>query len=188
MSNFSCNLPIFLTLIRLIASPFLMPVLIVTVLPLNILKYNILVASLFVLLSLTDFFDGYFARKYRLETKLGSSLDHIADKFLLFSTLIGLVYIKKIFFIWAVIFIGREFSLMSLREMALINGFAISVSKLGKFKTTFQLLYLTILIINTHNNIIINKLEFILLILSLFFTLYSAVEYFKTFFQNFKSH
>lgn len=187
MNIFYYNLPTVLTLLRLIASPFLMPILIVLVLPLNVFKYNVFVSLFFAILSLTDFLDGYLARRYKLETKLGSVLDPIADKFLLFSTLIGLVYINKIFYFWAIIFIGREFFIMCLREVALTNCFVIKVSYLGKLKTTFQLLYLTFLIINSNKNLqFCNLIENILLILALYFTIYSALEYFKTFIKEYK--
>lgn len=175
----SINLPTFLTSIRLILSPTLLPLIFVIFLPLNIFSINILVAIFFIFLSLTDFFDGYLARSYNQITNLGKLLDPIADKFLLYSSLLTLVYINKIYFYWAIIFIGREFFVMGLREIALLNGFKISVSKIAKYKTAAQMSYITIVILNSNFNII-NVIELLLLSMALFLSIYSAFEYYQT--------
>jgi len=175
MTQFAYNLPIFLTLVRLVTAPLIIPVLCVLYLPANSFKLNLLVALLFVSFCLTDFLDGYLARKYKQETVIGRLLDPLADKFLLFSSLIGLVYIHKIFYFWAIIFIGREFFIMGLREVALYFGFTISVSPLGKLKTIAQQAYITAVILNHAGNIAL--LENILLVGALFLTVYSAWDY-----------
>ncbi|MDP3889126.1 MAG: CDP-alcohol phosphatidyltransferase family protein, partial [bacterium] len=113
------NIPIILTLIRLIFSPFLLPLLLVHFLPFNIFWINAILALFFVMVCLTDFFDGYLARKYKQETVLGKLLDPIADKFLLYSTLIVLLSVHKIFFYWPSILIGREFLVMGIRLIAM---------------------------------------------------------------------
>ena len=93
---YKINLPNLLTLIRLFSSLFILPFLIVYFLPLNIFLINFFIIFLFILLSITDFLDGYLARKYNLETKFGRALDPIADKFFLSSTLISLLAINFI--------------------------------------------------------------------------------------------
>jgi CDP-diacylglycerol---glycerol-3-phosphate 3-phosphatidyltransferase len=188
----SINTPTRLTLIRLIFSPLFLPLVLVYFLPYNNQIINGILALVFVLLSLTDFFDGYLARKYNQETALGRALDPLADKFLFFSTLIALVTIQKVFFYSAIIFIGREFFIMGLRILALERGFDVPVSWLGKFKTAVQTLYVTLVIGNgyylslTSDNLIIYSIENSLLILALFFSLFSAYDYYRSFMRKFQ--
>ena len=143
--------PNVLTFARLILSPIMLPILIVYFLPYNYLWVNTFLAALFALFSITDFFDGYLARRYEQVTTLGRVLDPIADKFLVFSTLIALLAIQKIFFVWVLILIGREFFMLGIRQLALENNFAIHVSWWGKLKTVAQLCYLTFLIYNPYH-------------------------------------
>src|SRR5437762_10588151 len=124
------SLPMLLTFIRL-GSPLILPFFLVYLLPYNVTWLNYSLATLFFLFGLTDFFDGYLARKYHQVTSTGAMLDHVADKFLLYSTLIALVATHKIHFTWAIIWIGREFFIMTLRQVALENKFAIIVSSYG---------------------------------------------------------
>jgi CDP-diacylglycerol--glycerol-3-phosphate 3-phosphatidyltransferase len=142
------NLPNVLTLVRLVVSPVMLPVLLVYLLPLNIFWINCLLAGLFALFSITDFLDGYLARRYDQVSAFGRFLDPIADKFLVFSTLVALLAVNKIFFVWVIVLIGREFFVLGLRQMALEHNLSIHVSWLGKVKTLFQDLYLVVLIAN----------------------------------------
>lgn len=103
------NLPNILSLMRLFGSPLIMPIALVYCLPYDYFFINIGLAFLFLGFSITDFLDGYFARKYHITSALGSALDHIADKFLTYSTFIALVTVSKIYFFWVIIFIGRDF-------------------------------------------------------------------------------
>ena len=119
------SLPLRLTLIRLIGSPLILPFFLVYLLPFNNIWLNGSLSLFFLFFGLTDFFDGYLARKYNQVTVLGGMLDHIADKFLLYSTLISLVAAQKLYFFWAILWIGREFLLMALRQIALENNFSI---------------------------------------------------------------
>src|SRR5690606_3086491 len=134
------SFPLFLTLIRLILSPIILPFLFVYLLPLNYVLINIFLAIVFILFSLTDFFDGYIARKYHQESSLGRLLDPIADKFLIFSVLISLLAAGKIFFYWVIILIGREIFIMGLRQLALEYAITIPVSWAGKVKTAIQMI------------------------------------------------
>lgn len=179
------NTPLQLTLIRLIVSPLFLPLGLVYLLPYNNMVINSALALFFVILSITDFFDGYLARKNNQETMLGKALDPLADKFLFFSALIALVTLHKIYFYWAILFIGREFFIMGLRILALENNFDVPVSWIGKVKTFFQSLYVTVVIMQNsmlQNPIFLTvTLERLLLFLSLFFSLYSAFNYYISF-------
>jgi CDP-diacylglycerol--glycerol-3-phosphate 3-phosphatidyltransferase len=186
------NFPTLLTLIRLIISPLVLPILFVYFLPLNILLINCILAAVFVLMSLTDFFDGYLARKYDQVTAIGKLLDPIADKFFIFSSLVALLTINKIFFFWVIILIGREFFVMGLRLIALEHQLSVPVSALGKLKTVLQVAYLTFVIINPYQHLGFakaatwNAVEGLLLGVTLIASLWSAYLYFKRFMTAFR--
>lgn len=186
------NLPTILTLIRLVLSPLVLPILLVYLLPYNFVWLNAVLASLFVLFALTDFLDGYLARKLQQETTVGQVLDPIADKFLLYATLVAVLAVHKMYFYWVVIFIGREFFMMGLRHIALENNIVVRVSYLGKIKTMFQMVMLTIIIANPYQQQGMreafgwNALEMGLILISLVLTLYSAWQYYTTFLKAFR--
>jgi cardiolipin synthase len=183
------NTPTILTLIRLILSPLILPVLFVYLLPCNNIYINILMALLFIAFSLTDFLDGYLARKYSQETALGSVLDPIADKFLVYSTLLALAVVNKLFFFWVVLLIGREFFMMGLRQVALENSFSVKVSSLGKTKTFIQMVCLTYIIFNPFQSMgysnAWNIVELILILATVSLSLFSAGVYYKIFIKKF---
>lgn len=141
-----------LTLTRLIFSPLMLPLLLVYLLPYNSLTINIVLAVLFVLLSLTNLLDGYFARRFEQVTKIGKLLDPIADKFLSYSALISLLAAQKIFFYWVIILIGRDFFVMGLRTIARDNGLKVPVSFLGKIKTTALMVFMAFAILNPYQD------------------------------------
>lgn len=135
-------------------------------------------------IALTDFLDGYLARKYNQVTLLGAVLDPISDKFLLYSTLVSLVYLKKINFYASIIFIGREFWIMGLREMALVKGFNLPVNKLGKIKTFLQFSYIALTLIDLVNY---KFIENIFLVSAIVSTLYSGYVYTFQFYKNMRT-
>lgn len=147
-------------------------------------------AGIFLFFGLTDFLDGYLARRYQRETTLGRLLDPLADKCLLYATLVALVAVDKLYFFWAIIMIGREFFVMSLREIALVYNFSVPVGYWGKIKTVVQIICLAFIILNPyHYNdnfsaIVMNSIESILLMLAIIITLYSAYYYFRQFSRN----
>ena len=192
-----------LTLIRLILSPLMLPVLIVYLAPYNNIRINVGLAVLFTLFSLTDFFDGYFARKYKQVTLLGKVLDPIADKCLVYSVLIALLAINKIFFVWVIILVGRDFFMMGLRQVALEHGFSVSVSWLGKIKTAVQFLFLIVLLLNPYHSLTTGgpsdwvadfwraprwmAVEAFLLLVTLVLALWSMINYYRIFVKYFLS-
>lgn len=183
------SIPMILTYIRLIGAPLVLPFFLVYLLPYNIFWLNCTLAVLFFLFGLTDFFDGYLARKYNQVTANGALLDHVADKFLLYSTLIALVTAHKLYFFWAIIWIGREFFIMTLRQVALEKNFLITVSSYGKLKTVAQILCLTLVIANPDHNLNLmvsywNATELILLSIATALSLSSAYHYFLSFIKK----
>lgn len=140
------NLPNILTSIRLIGGSLFLPFLIFYLLPYQITWLNYSLATLFAAFSMTDFLDGYLARKYGLESVVGAALDAIADKFLICSSLIALLAIQKIYFLWVIILIGREMCMISLRQFASMYNISVSVSYLGKIKACLQMFFVIVLI------------------------------------------
>lgn len=188
MNYASFNIPLFLTGTRLIISP-LLPLLLVKFLPSGVQGWHTTLGILFLILGLTDFLDGYIARKYKQETILGKLLDPVADKFLVLSTAIALVYLQKIFFYWAIIVIARDVFVMGLREVSLTRGFSVPVAWQGKLKTMLQLSYLAVVILNPWTEYeqapVWLGIEYILFYLSLGITLYSAFTYYQDFYHKY---
>ena len=137
---------------------------------------------LFFLAGVTDYFDGYLARKYNAVSQLGEILDPIADKILILFVLFGLAINLSSYligFIGAII-ITREIWVGALRDLNARQGKsgATKVTFLAKIKTTVQLMTLSIYLLGlTLNNMLIIVIADILLVLSLFITLYTGLIY-----------
>ncbi len=137
---------LFLTIMRLIFSLTLLPYFLISFMPgADYLTAKLLV--LFVgLLCLTDFFDGYCARLWHQESKIGEILDPLADKALVIVTLLIFVYLDKILWYWALILIAREILVTVLRYLLKKLGKNLPVSSGGKFKSTMQYIYICMVI------------------------------------------
>ena len=179
------NIPIALTLIRLIIAPLLLPLLVFYLFPSKSIYTHITLALLCAIFCLTDFLDGYLARRYGQVTALGKLLDPIADKFFISATLIALVAVQKLYFLWAILLIGREFLMNGLRAFSAQQQRTIPVSYLGKLKTTFQGILLFVIILNpyqwlgTYSSLAWATLESSLLAITLFLSFYSAYKYYQ---------
>jgi len=142
------NLPNALTLSRIFVVPLLVVVLL-TKFPSDWLgvPQQIIGLALFVGASITDWLDGYVARKRGQVSTLGILLDPIADKLLISAALVSLVE-NRLAPAWAiVIIIAREFAVSGLRSIAAAEGFAISATKKAKFKMLTQVIAVTLLIL-----------------------------------------
>ncbi|MCQ2080284.1 MAG: CDP-diacylglycerol--glycerol-3-phosphate 3-phosphatidyltransferase [Lachnospiraceae bacterium] len=137
------NLPNKLTVFRVVLIPFF----IVALLLPDYIPYNNFVAlAIFIIASVTDWFDGKIARKNNLVTNFGKFMDPLADKLLVCSALICLVELKRIPSWMVIIIIAREFFISGFRLVASDNGVVISASWWGKWKTGFQMLAVGFLI------------------------------------------
>lgn len=136
------NLPNKLTMFRVILIPFFMVFLLVPGIPAG--KWIAL--SIFIIASLTDLLDGKIARKYNLVTNFGKFMDPLADKLLVCSALICLIELGRIPSWMVVIIIAREFTISGFRLIAADNGVVIAASYFGKFKTTFQMIAVCLMI------------------------------------------
>ena len=104
--------------------------------------------AIFVAASVTDWFDGHLARKYNLITNFGKFMDPLADKLLVCSAMICLVEKKQLAAWILIIIIAREFIISGFRLIAADNNIVIAASMWGKFKTTFQMAMIILLILN----------------------------------------
>ena len=144
---------------------------------------------LFVLASFTDYLDGFLARLYKEESRLGELLDPIADKILVASALILLVMngiIKNYEVIAAIIILTREILISGLREFLARREVRIAVSNLAKFKTFIQMFSIAILLTGESGNKLFNLGDYdlhsfgiILLWLSAFLTIYTGYNYIR---------
>lgn len=136
------NLPNKLTMFRVILIPFFVLFMLVDITSAD--KWIAL--AIFIIASLTDLLDGKIARKYDLVTNFGKFMDPLADKLLVCSALICLVELAKIPAWMVIIIIAREFIISGFRLIAADNGVVIAASYWGKFKTTFQMVMICLLI------------------------------------------
>ena len=109
---------------------------------------NYIAVAIFIVASLTDMLDGKIARKYNLVTNFGKFMDPLADKLLVCSAMICLIQTGQLAAWIVVIIIAREFIISGFRLIASDNGRVIAASYWGKFKTTFQMLMVIVLILD----------------------------------------
>ena len=132
--------------------------------------------AIFVVASVTDWFDGKLARKYNLVTNFGKFMDPLADKLLVCSAMICFIELDKLPAWIVIIIIGREFIISGFRLVASDNGVVIAASYWGKFKTTFQMI-MTILLILQLDYPYADTVEWIFVYIALALTVISLVDY-----------
>ena len=139
------NLPNKLTIMRVILIPFFVFFLLSPYFP----AYgNYIAVAIFIVASLTDMLDGKIARKYNLVTNFGKFMDPLADKLLVCSAMICLIELDRLAAWIVIVIIAREFIISGFRLVASDNGVVIAASYWGKFKTTFQMLMVIVLILD----------------------------------------
>ncbi|HEY0664690.1 MAG TPA: CDP-diacylglycerol--glycerol-3-phosphate 3-phosphatidyltransferase [Gallionella sp.] len=135
------NIPNLLTWLRILLIPVFIAVFYLTDNTLSLQLKNIIATAVFSLAAITDWLDGYLARRLNQSSAFGAFLDPVADKLMVAAALILLVKLGRADAIIAFIIIGREITISALREwMAKLGeSKSIAVSMLGKIKTTFQM-------------------------------------------------
>ena len=136
--------------------------------------FRMIALALFIIASLTDLLDGKIARKYNLVTNFGKFMDPLADKLLVCSALICLIELNALPAWMVIVIISREFIISGFRLIASDNGVVIAASYWGKFKTTFQMVSVVLLILD------IPALAFVTTIcvwIALLLTIVSLVDY-----------
>jgi cardiolipin synthase (CMP-forming) len=131
------NLPTLLTWARIVAIPLIVGVF---YLPLEPATRNLVATVLFIVVAITDWADGYLARKLNQTSAFGAFLDPVADKFLICAALLILLQLDRVNALVAFVIIGREIAISALREwMAQIGASrSVAVHMLGKVKTVVQ--------------------------------------------------
>ena len=139
------NLPTLLTWARIVAIPLIVGVF---HLPLPDADRNLIATVLFVVVALTDWADGYLARRLNMTSSFGAFLDPVADKFLVCAALLVLVELARVQSLVALIIIGREIAISALREwMAQIGASrSVAVHMFGKVKTVVQMVAIPFLL------------------------------------------
>lgn len=128
------QLPMWITVSRIAMVPFVL----LAMLP-NSFWWNIIAALLFMLASITDYYDGYFARKYNAVSNMGKFMDPVADKILVSSILVMMAYYQKIDPWMVVVILGRDNFIGAIRAVAAADGIVIAAKAAGKWKTALQM-------------------------------------------------
>ena len=150
--------------------------------------FGYIAASIFTIAALTDFLDGFIARRSNTVTTFGSFLDPIADKFLVISSLILLQSMGRIHVVITIILVLREVYITSLRLLASERGLSLPVEVMGKWKTACQMIAIPMLMAY-------HSLEFlsmplvgsVLLYISTLLSIYSAFRYSLRIIEKIKS-
>ena len=170
------NLPIALTLGRI----FLVPLLVVVLLT-KFEGKELIGAAIFGLASITDWLDGYLARRRQQVTTLGQLLDPLADKLLITAALVSLVQ-NDVVPAWMVaVILGREFAVTVLRSIAHARGVAIPASPLGKFKMASQVTAILLLILGQHHLQQFFVLGTVALWVAVITAVISGIDYYRRF-------
>lgn len=186
MESLFMNLPNKITLSRI----FLIPVFILILsIPVDWGVWNIgatdlpvthfIAGMIFLIASLTDWLDGYFARKYNLITNMGKFLDPLADKLLVSAAFILLVELQ-LAPAWIVIFIiSREFAVTGFRLVAAGEGVVLAASNMGKLKTVSQIAAIGFLLLHNFPFSYMNiPIDVVVLYIALILTVWSGLDYF----------
>jgi CDP-diacylglycerol--glycerol-3-phosphate 3-phosphatidyltransferase len=139
------TIPTIMTWTRIVAIPLIVGVF---YLPMEPVTRNLIATVMFVVFALTDWLDGYLARKLNQISAFGAFLDPVADKFLVCASLLVLVYLRRTDVFVALIIIGREIAISALREWMAQIGAAksVAVHMLGKVKTVVQMVAIPFLL------------------------------------------
>ena len=161
------NLPNKLTIFRVI--------LVIPFVALMLNGYDLWAVAVFIIASLTDLLDGKIARKYNLITDFGKFMDPLADKLLVCAAMICLVEMGRLPAWMVIVIISREFIISGFRLVASDNGVVIAASYWGKFKTTFQMLMIIVLILNLGG--VFDMIGLVLTWIALILTGVSLIDY-----------
>ena len=177
------NLPIFLTWVRVALVPLLVGIFYLPQSWMSLYAQSLTAGIIFIVAAITDWIDGYLARKWNQTSAFGAFLDPVADKLIVAGSLIVLVQLGRVSAILAFIIIGREIAISALREwMAKIGASnSVAVNSLGKVKTIAQMIAIPMLLYYDNLFYVIDT-RFIgtyLLIIAAFLTVVSMLYYLR---------
>jgi cardiolipin synthase (CMP-forming) len=144
------NLPIALTWLRVAAIPLLVSIFYLPSSWLSMFDKNVFATGIFIFAAVTDWLDGYLARRMKQESAFGQFLDPVADKLIVAAALLVLLNLDRVQVWVALVIIGREITISALREwMAQVGASkSVAVHMVGKLKTTAQLVAIPFLLFN----------------------------------------
>ena len=181
MKNKALNLPNALALFRIALAPLMLWILIDRNNPIfaswHPSWFDYFAGLIFVIASVTDFFDGFIARQWDQMTKLGGILDPLADKMLVLAGFLGLIVIDRASAMAVFLILSREFFITGLRVVAVAEGKNVASTMAGKIKTVIQMIAIGFLIMQWPYGTE-------LLWLAVILTLYSGYEYIRDYFKN----
>lgn len=139
------SIPNLLTLLRILITP----IIVVTFYFENAMIAHRIASGLFLFASITDFLDGFLARRFSTQSNLGRIFDPIADKLMIGSILLMLVHFRRVSVIPCLLILAREFAISGLREFLGLLNIGLPVSKFGKLKTVFQMVSLSLILLGS---------------------------------------
>lgn len=164
------NLPNKLTLLRIVAIPVFIVVL--------LMGHRYIATIIFIAAAITDMLDGHIARKYNLVTNFGKLMDPLADKLLVMSALICLVELDNVAGWMVIVILAREFAVTGLRQVAASEGIVIAAGITGKIKTITQMIAIPLLLLdNWPCRYIGFPLDQVFLWIAVIMTIVSGAEY-----------
>ncbi|MRR07428.1 MAG: CDP-diacylglycerol--glycerol-3-phosphate 3-phosphatidyltransferase [Deltaproteobacteria bacterium] len=183
------HLPNILTLCRIAVIP---PMVLILLSPSK--KACFFATLLFAIASITDWLDGYLARRMEIVTVLGKFLDPIADKLLVMAALIMILPVDRVPAWMVLVILGREIIITGLRGIASSEGIVIAASRLGKYKTIFQLVAILGLllhydyywffgIVNPYLYVNMHNVGIFFLWIATIITIWSGIDYLVRFFK-----
>ena len=172
------NLPNWLAVVRIVLTPVVMTFVLLSG---RIDGAFGIAAAVFTVAALTDFADGYLARRWQITTTLGAFLDSVADKVLVTGSLLVLIEVDRAWSWAAFIIIGRELAVMGLRGVVALGKSSVPPSVWGKGKTVFQFLAIGLAMVRPASEWGPYFLDEWVMLVAVFFTLLSGWDYFRHF-------
>ncbi|AOY93391.1 CDP-diacylglycerol--glycerol-3-phosphate 3-phosphatidyltransferase [Cupriavidus sp. USMAA2-4] len=177
------NIPILLTWLRVAMIPLVVGVFYLPEAWVPMHAKNLTAAVFFIIAAVTDWLDGFLARRWNQTSSFGAFLDPVADKLMVTAALLSLLALGRVTDLIALVIIGREITISALREwMAQIGASkSVAVNFLGKLKTTFQMIAIPLLLFNgpLSGGIDASVLGTWMIYLAAVLTLWSMVYYMK---------
>lgn len=152
----------------------------------DLLWWNVAAAVCFVLASITDYYDGYFARKYQAVSNFGKFMDPIADKILVTSVLAMLLSLDKIDAWMVIIILARDNFIGGIRSVAAADQIIIDAKPAGKWKTAMQMVAIPIVIIGNMDPYLpyLDKIGYGVLWVSVILSITSGIEYYMSYLKS----
>jgi CDP-diacylglycerol--glycerol-3-phosphate 3-phosphatidyltransferase len=174
--------PNYLTLLRIVFVPG-----VVFCLSLHTFWWDFTAAAIFGAAAITDYFDGYLARKHKIETVYGKLLDPLADKFLVICSLIMLQHLGRINPVIVMLLVCRELTITGLRALASAEGIIVGASQGGKWKTATQMVAIPALMLGDMGGVPLYQIGLWLTYISIGLSLWSAKDYIVEFLMRLKA-